>query len=263
MSKLSVRLWITDQNPASPEALAVMARMPQVLTADEQTWIAAFVDSQVAINNWAIIDEFCLFSMVDAVNALTGWKQVTLTAGLSGTAGLTHIPNSGIDSLGTGSYQLNYFLSTLGFSQSIGDKNLGVYILENNDVAGAKKGIIGSTDPSSQIFAPDSTPQSYNGDHSGAPVALTADPSTPFALSINQAVATVEARVDGVVDNTAIGPDFIVTNQNYEIFRTIGGTSAFWEGKIAAWWSTGHAGFDYLAFQTSLETLLRNFGAIP
>jgi len=73
----------------SSEAASVLDRMSN-LTSAETTAIAAFVDGQVAANNWDLIDEFFAWGLSDPADALTGFKTHTAT-----NSGMTHVPMSG------------------------------------------------------------------------------------------------------------------------------------------------------------------------
>lgn len=267
MEKVSVRIWTTDVNPPSDEAALVYARMLEALTDDERTAMATFIDGQVAAGNWQKLDEFCFFGMISAVNARVGWKQTIATAGSSGDAGLTHTPKQGIASSGIGSLNTNFDLQANGNNQSVGDKMLGAYVLQESTPGGSIDGIIGNLGSGHFLKGP--TPagagqRSYQGSQGGADAEIVygSNPSVPFALSVNQSGSSCELRADGVVQDTGVGADSILGAIDYDVFR-LTDIGDFWDGELAAWWSGQHSGFNYISFQAALTTLIADFAAIP
>jgi len=82
----------------SVEASAVLDRMVNLSTAEEEA-IIEFVDGQVALGNWGMVDEVFCFAL-NATDSLTGFKEFTATVGAS----MTHDPGEGYIASSLSSY---------------------------------------------------------------------------------------------------------------------------------------------------------------
>ena len=265
MSKLKVQLWATDENPASPEAQTVLARFGAALTPDEIAWVTAFVDSQVAIGNWDLIDEFQFygpFSDPSNQNRLTGWKLANATLigiPLAGTKGFEF---NGVDNgINTG---------FRGIDASMADQAsyyCGAYVYADNDAGlDPLKGIAGANSSALRLFAPldDPVTNPYRAFPTGESVFSNIPaPTPPLALGANQNGQTSEFRQDGVSVDVSVSPGALgsIGNTNFFVGAINGG--GFFEGTVTAFWLARHENFDYIAFHTALDTLLTNFGVLP
>lgn len=259
-----------DGTLRSVEAQDAIDRYP-VLTADEENFIAAFVDAEVANGNWgtnaanytdSLYDAFWCFGLVTEANALIDMHQVLkLTAVNSGATKVS----DGFSFNGTTNFINTTFIpSTDGVNYTLNDAMVECFVHTFTSPTGRQEMIIGVLDGlNNTLFQKQAGNTTANVMNASSGVGT----SVTFSRALYGLTRTTATRSDSLKD----GVSYFNESQSsqalpairIEVGRRAGSGDIPFDGIISTAMIGAGVGFDQVGHNTNVRNLLTSLGVLP
>lgn len=245
----------------SAESQLVFDRMSGLITAEKDA-ISKFVDSQVTVGNWDLIDEFHQYGLQTETNALTGWKMKMLTA----VNAPTHIPGTGYAFNGSTQYiDSNLNLSTDVTQHTVSNAMMGCFVVTNGQTSGIGA-IFGALDSYGfeLLDDPDNSRLIYFGHNISAIIDTNNDPIASNTLyAVTQDGTNIALYANGVELQQRSKASIDIDNLDIYIGASNrNGAISYLNGTLSSFFVGAAIGFDHSNFYDNLVILNTDLAAI-